>query len=130
MQKVKEFNRGIQAHRDLYETMYGRVLLEGCQNQVLIRDPATGNPKRVRMFASNNYLGLTTHPSVKEAACRAVQRYGVGSGGVPLLSGTLDIQRQLEAVLPPSSLRKRQWYSLPGMSPTSEPSRDSCVAKT
>lgn len=101
LQKVKEFNRGIQAHRDLYETMYGRVLLEGCQNQVLIRDPATGNPKRMRMFGSNNYLGLTTHPSVKEAAFRAVQRYGVGSGGVPLLSGTLDIQRQLEAVLAP-----------------------------
>jgi len=48
------------------------------------------------MMASNNYLGLTTHPAVVEAARKALEKYGVGAGSVPLLGGTLDLHRELE----------------------------------
>ena len=52
--------------------------------------------KQVINLASNNYLGLTTHPKLKEAAIAAVQKYGVGSGAVRTISGTMSLHLQLE----------------------------------
>jgi 8-amino-7-oxononanoate synthase len=51
------------------------------------------------MLGSNNYLGLTSHPKVKEAAIAAVHRYGTGCAGSRLLNGTLDLHEALEARL-------------------------------
>ena len=48
------------------------------------------------MLGSNNYLGLTNHPEVKQAAATALARYGTGCAGSRLLNGTLDIHVQLE----------------------------------
>src|ERR1022692_1996278 len=47
-------------------------------------------------LASNNYLGLTTHPKLREAALDATRKYGVGSGAVRTISGTMSIHMQLE----------------------------------
>ena len=47
-------------------------------------------------LASNNYLGLATHPKLKEAACNAIEEYGAGSGAVRTIVGTLDIHEELE----------------------------------
>ncbi|MDY6863579.1 MAG: aminotransferase class I/II-fold pyridoxal phosphate-dependent enzyme [Thermodesulfobacteriota bacterium] len=55
--------------------------------------------KKVIMLGSNNYLGLANHPKVKEAAKKAVDRYGVGCTGSRLLTGTLDIHIKLERKL-------------------------------
>ena len=52
--------------------------------------------KKVLMFGSNSYLGLTNHPKVKEAAMEAVRKYGTGCAGSRFLNGTLDIHVQLE----------------------------------
>jgi len=52
--------------------------------------------KPVINLASNNYLGLTTHPKLREAALAAVKQYGVGSGAVRTISGTMSIHMQLE----------------------------------
>ncbi|WP_158648408.1 aminotransferase class I/II-fold pyridoxal phosphate-dependent enzyme, partial [Candidatus Symbiothrix dinenymphae] len=52
--------------------------------------------KRVLMFGSNAYLGLTNHPKVKEAALEAVKKYGTGMAGSRFLNGTLDIHVALE----------------------------------
>jgi glycine C-acetyltransferase len=52
--------------------------------------------KQVINLASNNYLGLTTHPKLREAALDAVKKYGVGSGAVRTISGTMSIHIQLE----------------------------------
>jgi 8-amino-7-oxononanoate synthase len=57
------------------------------------------NGKRVIMAGSNNYLGLTNHPEVIEAACRAARQYGTGAGSAPLLVGTFPITRELEGNL-------------------------------
>ncbi|RKY76448.1 8-amino-7-oxononanoate synthase [candidate division KSB1 bacterium] len=48
------------------------------------------------MIGSNNYLGLTQHPKVKEAAIKAVEKYGSGCTGSRFLNGTLDIHEELE----------------------------------
>jgi len=52
--------------------------------------------KEVINLASNNYLGLTTHPKLREAAIEAVRRYGVGSGAVRTISGTMKLHMELE----------------------------------
>jgi 8-amino-7-oxononanoate synthase len=54
--------------------------------------------KRI-MLGSNNYLGLTHHPKVLEAASRALHRYGSGCTGSRFLNGTLDLHGQLERAL-------------------------------
>ena len=54
------------------------------------------NGKKVLMFGSNAYLGLTNHPKVKEAAIEAVKKYGTGCAGSRFLNGTLDLHIQLE----------------------------------
>jgi glycine C-acetyltransferase len=52
--------------------------------------------KEVINLASNNYLGLTTHPKLREAALEAVRRFGVGSGAVRTISGTMSLHLELE----------------------------------
>jgi glycine C-acetyltransferase len=52
--------------------------------------------KQVINLASNNYLGLTTHPKLREAAIEAVKKFGVGSGAVRTISGTMSIHMELE----------------------------------
>ena len=55
------------------------------------------NGKKVLMFGSNSYMGLTNHPKVIEAAVEATKKYGTGMAGSPFLNGTLDIHKQFEA---------------------------------
>ena len=52
--------------------------------------------KLVINLASNNYLGLTTHPKLREAAIEAIKKFGVGSGAVRTISGTMSIHMELE----------------------------------
>lgn len=56
----------------------------------------TINGRKVMMFGSNSYLGLTNHPKIKEAARQAVDKYGSGCAGSRFLNGTLDIHVELE----------------------------------
>lgn len=55
--------------------------------------------KRVLQFGSNNYLGLANHPDVINASKVAISKFGVGSTGSRLLSGTTELHTQLEEVL-------------------------------
>jgi len=69
---------------------YFRVIESDQDTEVLI------NGKKVLMFGSNSYLGLTCHPKVKEASIKAIEKYGTGCAGSRFLNGTLDIHIELE----------------------------------
>ncbi len=56
----------------------------------------TVDGKKVLMFCSNNYLGLSNHPKLKEAAIEAVKTHGAGSGSVRPIAGNMDIHVELE----------------------------------
>src|SRR5437773_3561429 len=72
--------------------LYRRLrILEGEQ-----RPKATFDHRQVVNLSSNNYLGLTTHPRLREAALEATRRYGVGSGSVRTIAGTMEIPMELE----------------------------------
>ncbi|MGL4781753.1 MAG: serine palmitoyltransferase, partial [Bacteroidales bacterium] len=57
------------------------------------------NGRKVLMFGSNSYLGLTNHPKIKEAAIAATKKYGTGCAGSRFLNGTLDLHIELEQKL-------------------------------
>ncbi len=69
---------------------YFREIESDQDTEVLIKG------KKVLMFGSNSYLGLTNHPKVKEAAKAAIDKYGTGCAGSRFLNGTLDIHIELE----------------------------------
>src|SRR5947209_18722062 len=56
----------------------------------------TFDHRQVVNLSSNNYLGLTTHPALREAALEATRKLGVGSGSVRTIAGTMDIHMDLE----------------------------------
>ncbi len=76
---------------DLYN--YFRVIESAQTNTVLYQG------REIIMLGSNNYLGLTNHPKVKEAAQEAIAKYGTGCAGSRFLNGTLDIHIELEEKL-------------------------------
>ena len=65
--------------------------IEGAQDTEVII-----NGRRVLMFGSNSYLGLTNHPRVIEASVNAARKYGTGCAGSRFLNGTIDLHLQLE----------------------------------
>src|SRR3984885_8747693 len=69
---------------------YFRPISSGQDTEVIIDN------KRVLMFGSNSYLGLTNHPKIKEASKKAIDKYGTGCAGSRFLNGTLDIHIELE----------------------------------
>ena len=56
----------------------------------------TINGKDVILLCSNNYLGLANHPKVKDAAIKAIEKYGFGSGASRLVSGNMELHEELE----------------------------------
>src|SRR5436190_7041448 len=66
-------------------------VLEGEQ-----RPKTTFDHRQVVNLSSNNYLGLTTHPKLREAAIEATRKFGVGSGSVRTIAGTMEIHMELE----------------------------------
>lgn len=72
---------------------YFRVIESDQDTEVVV------SGKKVLMFGSNSYLGLTNHPEIKEASKQAIDKYGTGCAGSRFLNGTLDIHIELEEKL-------------------------------
>ncbi len=88
-QKCADFTQA----REIIETglyPYFTEIASAQETEVMIGD------RQILMLGSNSYLGLTCHPKVKEAAARALEKYGTGCAGSRFLNGTLDIHRELE----------------------------------
>jgi len=87
--KIAQFkDAAMIRERGLYP--YFRPISSGQDTEVVI----DGN--KVLMFGSNSYLGLTSHPKIKEASKAAIEKYGTGCAGSRFLNGTLDIHVELE----------------------------------
>lgn len=93
------FTGALSQFQTVGHNLYGRILEDASDAETLISDPQTGAQRRMIILASNNYLGLTTHPKVLAEARRAALEYGTGSGSSPLLVGTYPVTRELEAKL-------------------------------
>ena len=62
----------------------------------MVKNRKTGQLQELLNLASYNYLGISYRPEVKEAAIEAIEKYGLGASGSPILSGTFDIHNELE----------------------------------
>ncbi len=90
--KVRNFTSAAEVRATgLYP--YFRTISSAQDTEVIIKG------RKVLMFGSNSYLGLTNHPKVKEAARAAVEKYGTGCAGSRFLNGTLQIHIELEEAL-------------------------------
>jgi glycine C-acetyltransferase len=75
--------------------MFFRRVLSPADREVLVRNH-DGSTQRMLMFGSNSYLGLPTHPHVKARVREALDRWGAGAGGPPMLNAYLGLHRALE----------------------------------
>ena len=96
MSNVHELKFLKEKIKDLKEQGVYRKLptLEGANEAEIIL-----SGKKVINLSSNNYLGFANHPRLKEAAVKAVEKYGIGSGAVRTIVGNMDIHEELEDVL-------------------------------
>ncbi|MFH0889102.1 MAG: pyridoxal phosphate-dependent aminotransferase family protein [Planctomycetota bacterium] len=90
--KCYKYTRVKEAKKQGYYP-YFKAIQSGADTEVLI------DGRKMIMIGSNNYLGLTQHPAVKEASIRAIEKYGSGCTGSRFLNGTLDIHEELEQEL-------------------------------
>jgi glycine C-acetyltransferase len=90
--RLSAFKRAIPAK----ELTYLRSIVSAAGREVLVKDPSTGSLRNMLMFASNNYLGLANHPHVKLAVKKAIDEYGCGIGGPPLLNGYIKLVAETE----------------------------------
>ncbi len=74
------------------EGVYRKLSVSSSPNEAVI----TLNGKKVINLCSNNYLGFANHPRMKEAAKKAIDKYGVGSGAVRTISGNIEIHEELD----------------------------------
>ncbi|MBI5681899.1 MAG: 8-amino-7-oxononanoate synthase [Deltaproteobacteria bacterium] len=86
--KFLETELKILKDKDIYRSL---SIIETSQGPRIII-----NGRECILFCSNNYLGLADHPDVKEAAIKAIERYGVGSGASRLISGSMNLHMELE----------------------------------
>ena len=97
--QVAAFSHHYRLAAEHGELLYMRELQGPADAVVSVADPATGAAREMIMLGSNNYLGLANHPAVKSAVKDAVDAYGIGCGGPPLLNGTSRLHRELERQL-------------------------------
>jgi 8-amino-7-oxononanoate synthase len=91
--KAKVFNEKPQLIKELGLYPYFKAIESEQDTEVVIKG------KKMLMFGSNSYLGLTGHPKIKEASLKAIEKYGSGCVGSRFLNGTLDIHIELEEKL-------------------------------
>jgi 8-amino-7-oxononanoate synthase len=75
--------------------LYSEPLSTTPGTEVVVKDNKTGEQRRLLNLASYNYLGISYRPEVKKAAIEAIEKYGLGASGSPILSGTFDVHEQL-----------------------------------
>src|SRR5262245_16906770 len=79
--------------------LYSEPLQGTPETRVHVRNRKNGRVQDLINMASYNYLGISYRPEVKEAAIKAVEKYGLGASGSPILSGTFDIHEEFAAEL-------------------------------
>ena len=78
--------------------LFEQQLTSAPKTSTMIKSGIDGKERRIINLTSYNYLGLSTHPEVIQAAREALEIYGLGASGAPFLSGTFDIHKEFEYV--------------------------------
>ena len=95
-QRAELFSDFLGFMTDHHHMNYRLLNLSGCGPQMQVITPVSTLPQKYVSFVSNDYLGFTQHPLVKNAVVEAVQRLGTGAGASPLIGGHFYFHQQLE----------------------------------
>lgn len=95
-ERNERFATLIQHLKENKQHFYCRKIMSPMDREVLVQDEYSGTSRRMLMFASNNYLGLANHPYIQEKVHKAINKYGVGIGGPPILNGYSCLMQELE----------------------------------
>lgn len=95
-ERTEFFAQFINRLNENNESLYMRQIDTAADREVVIIDPITGEQRNMLMFGSNNYLGLANHTYVKSKVKEAIDQFGVGIGGPPLLNGYTSLHKKLE----------------------------------
>src|SRR5688572_25330865 len=96
LERAKNFSEWLNSVNSRDQKLYLREVLSKADSNVRVRDEETGEDKPMLMFGSNNYLGLATHPFIREAVTKASHNWGIGIGGPPILNGYTSMHKELE----------------------------------
>lgn len=97
MAKVDKFQEHFHIHENKGLNIYARSpMVSRCDREVEVLDRHTGKRRKMLMFGSNSYLNATNLETAVNKAVEATEKSGIGTGGVPLLSGTTTYQNDLE----------------------------------
>lgn len=100
LSKVQNFQVQLKIHEEgNYNILKKSPLISACDREVTYYDRHSRTEKKAIMFGSNNYLGTVLNEKAIKEAHIATEKYGIGSGGVPLLSGTNILQNKLERTI-------------------------------
>ena len=94
--RTRFFGGFLQDLNEHGELLTRRCISSAADREVQVIDPETGAAHAMLMFGSNNYLGLATHPHLRERAIETLREFGAGVGGPPLLNGYTSLHRELE----------------------------------
>ncbi len=95
-QRTKFFYRYRQKLMAQHEDFYLRTVTAAADREIEILDPYSGKRKKMLMFGSNNYLGFANDPFIRAEVRKAMEKFGAGIGGPPLLNGYTRLHRELE----------------------------------
>lgn len=100
LKKVYEFQKQLEEHESLQLNILTKSpTISACDRIVRVLDRYSQKEIEALMFGSNNYLGAVMHERTINKAIEVTKSYGIGAGGVPLLTGTNILQKQLEAII-------------------------------
>lgn len=95
-ERMQQFSSFVKMSEENKSNLYRRKILTRAGAEVLVEDMYTKSPRKMLMFGSNNYLNLAGHPYITEKVKAAVEQYGIGMGGPPLLNGNTKLHEELE----------------------------------
>ncbi|MBF0548371.1 MAG: aminotransferase class I/II-fold pyridoxal phosphate-dependent enzyme [Candidatus Riflebacteria bacterium] len=95
-QKMEIFNNVIEEARRQKIYLFFRTTNGPSQDHITATSLETGKPTDMVMMASNNYLGLTTHPEVKRKTIEVIEKWGIGMAGPCSLNGNTTLHQELE----------------------------------
>lgn len=94
--RAKSFEEFWHSAVNAHQSLYFREITGPQGREVTVRDQFTGESRKLLMFGSNNYLGFADHPYIKDKISKALDQYGTGIGGPPLLNGYTVLMKDLE----------------------------------
>lgn len=98
-QRIDQFQLYTEQLKEQKHNSFHTLAFSGVDAHMTVEDPVTLEKREVVSFISNDYLGMSQRPEIKEAGIKAVEQYGAGACAAPIIGGFMKLHRELEMQL-------------------------------